>query len=101
MASSFRPDVDMSRVYTKLVTRIEADPDYVAPNGMTKEDFLSSVRSFANSAAFLIHLEEEGHFKFFSRLELKGLLEGAGFDNVTLHDSFGHPPQAYIAVCSK
>jgi SAM-dependent methyltransferase len=99
--STFRPDVDMSRIYTNLILKIENDPDYVPPNGKDKEDFLKAVRSFANSAAFLLHLEEEGHFKFFSRAELKELLESARFERVEFYDSFGYPPQAYVAVCSK
>ena len=101
VVSTFRPDVDMSRVYTKLVQKIESDPNYEPPNGMSKEDFLNAVRSFANSAAFLLHLEEEGHFKFFSCGELKSLLQVAGFERIRIYDSFGYPPQAYIAVCSK
>ena len=101
VVSTFRPDVDMSRVYTRLIQQVENDPDYVTPNGMAREDFLNAVRSFANSAAFLLHLEEEGHFRFFSRAELKGLLEAAGFEIINLYDSFGYPPQAYIAACSK
>ena len=101
MISTFRPDVDMSRSYTRLVQKIEGDPYYVAPNGMAREDFLNAVRAFANSAAFLIQLEEEGSFKFFSREELRNLLEEAGFKDVLLSDSFGEPHQAYVAVCTK
>jgi SAM-dependent methyltransferase len=101
VVSTFRPDVDLSRVYTKLIQKIESNPRYESPNGMGKEAFLNAVRSFANSAAFLLHLEEEGHFKFFSRAELKALLEVAGFEQIRIYDSFGYPPQAYIAVSSK
>jgi SAM-dependent methyltransferase len=99
--STFRPDVDMSRVYTRLVKKVEADANYRPPKGLSPEEFLAAVRAFANSAAFLLHLEEEGHFKFFSRVELRTLLEMAGFENIRIEDSFGYPPQAYIAVCSK
>ncbi len=101
VVSTFRPDVDMSRVYTRLIQQVETNPDYVIPHNMTRDDFLNAVRSFANSAAFLLHLEEEGHFRFLSRVELKTLLESAGFDRINLYDSFGYPPQAYIAVASK
>jgi len=99
--STFRPDADMSRIYTRLVQRIENDPYYQHPSGMSREDFLNAVRSFANSAAFLLQLEEEGRFRFFSREELRGLLETAGFRDIRLYDSFGQPHQAYIAVCAK
>ncbi len=99
--STFRPDVDMSRIYTRLIQKIESDPCYLTPNGMAREDFLNAVRAFANSAAFLLQLEEEGSFKFFSREELRNLLEEAGFKNILLSDSFGKPHQAYVAVCTK
>ncbi len=101
VVSTFRPDVDMSRVYNRLIQRIENDSSYAPPNGMTKEDFLNAVRSFANSAAFLLQLEEQGHFRFFSRAELKSLLESAGFENISVHDSFGSPPQVYVALGTK
>jgi len=101
VVSTFRPDVDMSRIYMRLIQKIEGDPYYQAPNGMTREDFLSAVRAFANSAAFLLQLEEEGSFKFFSRTEFRNLLEEAGFKDVVLSDSFGSPHQAYVAVCTK
>ena len=99
--STFRPDVDMSRIYTRLIQKIEGDPFYRAPNGMARDDFLNAVRAFANSAAFLLQLEEEGSFKFFSREEFRNLLEEAGFKNILLSDSFGKPHQAYVAVCAK
>lgn len=99
--STFRPDVDMSRIYTRLIQKIEGDPHYETPNGMARENFLNAVRSFANSAAFLLQLEEEGRFKFFSREEFRQLLEQAGFKNILLYDSFGKPHQAHIAMCTK
>lgn len=99
--STFRPDVDMSRIYTRLIQKIEGDPYYETPNGMARADFLNAVRAFANSAAFLLQLEEEGSFRFFSREEFRGLLEEAGFKNILLSDSFGKPHQAYVAVCTK
>jgi len=91
----------MSRIYTRLIQKIESDPFYLAPNGMAREDFLNAVRAFANSAAFLLQLEEEGSFKFFSREELRNLLDEAGFKDIVLSDSFGKPHQAYVAVCTK
>ncbi|MEW5977579.1 MAG: PilZ domain-containing protein [Acidobacteriota bacterium] len=96
--STFRPDMDISRIYMALVLKIENDPQYCPPAGMTREAFLAAVRAFSNSAAFLLRLEEEGHFRFFSREELKILLENAGFSRVSIYESFGQPAQAYIAV---
>jgi hypothetical protein len=91
----------MSRIYTRLIQKIENDPHYPPPNSMSRDDFLNAVRSFANSAAFLLQLEEEGRFHFFSRDEFRELLGKAGFRNVQLYDSFGQPHQAHIAVCGK
>lgn len=99
--STFRPNADMSRIYTRLVQKIENDPHYPVPIDMSRDDFLGAVRSFANSAAFLLQLEEEGRFRFFSREEFRDLLEAAGFRNIRLHDSFGQPHQAHTAVCTK
>jgi SAM-dependent methyltransferase/pimeloyl-ACP methyl ester carboxylesterase len=99
--STFRPDVDMSRIYTRLIQKIEHDPQYQTPNGMSREDFLNAVRSFANSAAFLLQLEEQGCFKFFCREEFRQILEQAGFKTIHLYDSFGEPHQAYVAVCTR
>jgi len=99
--STFRPDADMSRIYIRLIQKIEGDPYYQTPNGMAREDFLNAVRAFANSAAFLLQLEEEGSFKFFSREEFRSLLEQAGFKDILLSDSFGKPHQAYVAACTK
>jgi SAM-dependent methyltransferase/pimeloyl-ACP methyl ester carboxylesterase len=99
--STFRPDADMSRIYTRLIRKIENDPSYQCPDGMSREDFLNAVRSFANSAAFLLQLEEQGRFQFFGREQLRGLLEQAGFRGIHLHDSFGQPHQAYIALCRR
>ena len=99
--STFRPDMDISITYTNLIVRIESEPDYVPPDGMSREVFLNAARAFANSAAFLLHLEEEGHFRFFRRSELEGLLLSAGFRGVEFHEAFGYPPQAYVATCCR
>jgi hypothetical protein len=68
---------------------------------MPREDFMNAVRAFANSAASLLQLEEEGSFKFFSREEFRNLLEQAGFKDVLISESFGKPHQAYVAVSTK
>jgi ubiquinone/menaquinone biosynthesis C-methylase UbiE len=99
--STFRPDMDMSVTYANLIHRIESEADFAPPEGMSRDVFLNATRAFANSAAFLLHLEEEGHFRFFSRSELEGLLRSAGFRSVEFHEAFGCPPQAYVATCSR
>ena len=66
------------------------------PAGLTREDLLTSARTFLNKAAGILNLEEEGAFEFVDRDRLVAMLEGAGFRDVRAVDRFGDPPQAYV-----
>lgn len=98
VVSSMQPDVDMSRIYQRLLYRIEQDPHLPLPKGMDRATFVAEVRHFLNSAAFLVMLAEEGQFAFFSREEICNLVERAGFRRVENTLAFGDPPQAHITV---
>lgn len=98
VASSMLPDVDMSRIYQRLLYRIEQDPNLPLPKGMDRATFVAEVRHFLSSAAFLVMLAEEGQFAFFSREEMCNLVERAGFRRVENTLAFGDPPQAHITV---
>jgi ubiquinone/menaquinone biosynthesis C-methylase UbiE len=98
VVSSMQPDADMSRIYQRLLYRIEADPNLPLPRGMDRATFVGEARHFLNSAAFLFMLAEEGQFAFFSREELCNLVERAGFRRVESHPVFGDPPQAHVTV---
>lgn len=98
VVSSMLPDFDMSRIYQRVLRRIETDPSLPLPPGTDRAGFASDMRAFLNNAAFLLMLAEEGQFAFFSRDELCGLCERAGFRRVENHLGFGDPPQAHIAV---
>ncbi len=63
-----------------------------------REELATALQQYLNLAANLLELEEGGVFRFFSKDELAGLFEGAGFDQVKVYESFGHPPQAFVAV---
>ena len=98
VVSSMLPDFDMSRIYQRVLRRIESDPTLALPPGMDRAAFAEEMRAFLNHAAFLLMLAEEGQFSFFSRDEICSLVERAGFRRVENHLGFGEPPQAHITV---
>ncbi|MCA9659527.1 MAG: methyltransferase domain-containing protein, partial [Myxococcales bacterium] len=98
VVSSMRPDVDMSRIYQNLLRRLERGDAVAIPDGISRAEFIDDLRAFLSSAAFLLTLAEEGHFAFFSRDELRHLVERAGFRRVETFEAFGDPPQAYVTV---
>ena len=87
--SSMLPDTDMSKIYQRLLRRIETDPNLPLPPGMDRSTFADEMRHFLSAAAFLFMLAEEGQFAFFSREEMCNLAERAGFRRVESHLSFG------------
>jgi SAM-dependent methyltransferase len=100
VASSNRPNTDMSLIFTRLVDDV-AVGRVPPPPGMDRDGFLEQLRAYTNSAAFLLRLEEEQTFRFFEPDRLAALLEGAGFEAVEVVPGFGDPPQAYVAVGRK
>lgn len=98
VVSSMLPDFDMSRIYQRVLRRIENDPNLPLPPGTDRAGFAADMRAFLNNAAFLLMLAEEGQFAFFTRDELCNLSERAGFRRVENHLGFGDPPQAHITV---
>jgi ubiquinone/menaquinone biosynthesis C-methylase UbiE len=97
VASSNRPDTDMSEIFTKLVDDVGSGR-VPPPPGMDRARFLDELRAYTSSAAFLLRLAEEQTFRFFEPDQLRQMLEQAGFRSVEVRPSFGHPPQAYVAV---
>jgi len=98
VVSSMRPDVDMSRIYQNLLLSLERGDEVAIPDGISRAEFIRDLRSFLSSAAFLLTLAEEGQFAFFTRDELRHLVERAGFRRVETFEAFGDPPQAHITV---
>jgi ubiquinone/menaquinone biosynthesis C-methylase UbiE len=94
--SSMKPDTDVSRIYMRLIERLQSSEEVEIPEGFSREDLLNSARSFLNKAAGILNLEEDGAFEFVPREPLVEMLQAAGFRDVRALDSFGDPPQAYI-----
>ncbi len=101
VVSSMLPDADMSKIYMRLLYRIESGRPVAIPKGISRARFVEEVRAYADSAAFLLNLVEEGQFSFLSRAELGELVRRAGFVRARQHLSFGSPPMAHIAVAYK
>ena len=100
VVSTMRPDADISKLYSDFVARVQSG-DYVPPAGVAAETVLDDLREYANSAAFLLRLAEEGTFRFFSARQMGDLLRNAGFRDVKVRTSFGEQAQAYVATGRK
>lgn len=98
VASTMRPDADMSRTVEMLVEQVRSNPETLRRFGLSPEELATALQQYLNLAANLLELEEGGVFHFFSKDELAGLFEGAGFDQMKVYESFGRPPQAFVAV---
>jgi ubiquinone/menaquinone biosynthesis C-methylase UbiE len=94
--SSMKPDADVSRIYMRLVDRLQSSEDVEIPDGFAREDLLNSARTFLNKAAGIINLEEAGAFEFLPPDRLVDMFKELGFQGIRTIDCFGDPPQAYI-----
>jgi SAM-dependent methyltransferase len=99
--SSMKPDADVSRIYMRLIERLRDAGDVEIPEGLTREDLLTSARTFLNKAAGIIRLEEEGAFEFLPGERLAEMLAAAGFTNIRVRESFGDPPQAFVLSATR
>lgn len=98
VASGLRPDADLSRTVEELIGRVAKDDAVARRFGLSSADLARALQQYLNHAAGLVELEEDGVFRFLSRDDMARLFEEAGFDQVTVHESFGRPPQAFVAV---
>ncbi len=98
VASTIRPNADLSRLVEELVERVRADPELAPRFGLSRDELAAALQKYLNQAASIHDLEEGGVFCFFSREELTRLFEGAGFDQVKVFESFGRPPLIFVAV---
>jgi ubiquinone/menaquinone biosynthesis C-methylase UbiE len=96
VVSSMKPDADVSRIYTRLIERLQSSEEIAIPEGFSREDLLNSARTFLNNAAGILNLEEDGAFEFLPRERLVEMLQATGLRDVRVLDSFGDPPQAYV-----
>jgi len=98
VVSSLKPDTDMSKPIQSLIDKIKAADELPYFEGKTREELLTAVQYYINTAAYLTDLEEEKMFKFYNTEELTQLLIESGFRNIRSYDSFGSPAQAVIAI---
>lgn len=98
VVSSLRRDADISRIYADGIAELQEDRIAALFGEEMTGRFASLQREFLNSASRLLDLEESGRFRFYDQEELTGLLEGAGFLDVSTTPAFGEPPQAFVAV---
>lgn len=100
VVSSLRPDADTSRIWEAGASELVRRQASLGPLPRV-DDLGAAMRSFLNSAARLLDLEEQRVFRFFDEDELRGLVEGAGFEVLEVSRAFGTPPQALILAARK
>jgi len=100
VASTMRPDADLSGVYANLLRDIAAG-DVPAPPGSSRPELVKGVRDYMSSAAWLLRLADEGTFHFFEESGFAALFEQAGFEVLSLHRTFGSPERALVLVGEK
>jgi len=100
MASTMKPDSDISVIFTDYVQKVRRfeleDTDI-----RNRDVNLKAARAMLNEAASLFTLEEDGYFRFFSPAELVSLFRRAGFVSIRQESSMGTPPQAIIVTGRK
>lgn len=96
--SSLKPNFDSSKSYIEQAEAMAGRKDL---DGEERERLLASLREFSAFLGRVIELEDEGRFRFFSAEELTGLMEEAGFSDVSTYDALGSPPTAVIVVANK
>jgi len=100
VASTMKPDTDMSRIQAELVAQVRQG-NVSPPPGWDADRLLDELRAYSSAAAFLLRLTEEGTFRFLAADQLGELMESAGLVDVTIRECFGDPPQAYVAAGRK
>jgi len=100
VASTIRPDADLSAEYADLLDDI-AHGRLPVPSGYRREQFLQAVRDYMNTAAWLLRLTEEGTFHLFEEEEFVKLFESSGFTIKKVMKSFGKPPRAIVLEAEK
>jgi len=100
VASTIRPDADLSTEYSDLFDDI-ATGQIEAPYGYEKKQFQQAVRDYLNSAAWLMRLTEEGTFHLFEEDEFVKLFEASGFTVNKVIKTFGAPPRAIVLEAEK
>jgi ubiquinone/menaquinone biosynthesis C-methylase UbiE len=96
VASSLRRDADVSRICVDSVEELRSGRAREAFGKEGEERLGEALRGFINDAGLLLDLEERGHFHFWDGEEAVELAAQAGFQNVSVEQVYGHPPQALL-----
>jgi hypothetical protein len=99
--STLRPDADTSRIYHEAVEELRSGRARLLFGELHEVKLGESVQSFMNDATRLLDIEEQSVVRFFEESELRGLLEGMGFEVVRTERAFGVPPQAALVSARK
>jgi len=95
VASSVRPDADLSVVYTRLVQDV-IDGRVAPPAGWSPQGLVQAIRDYMSSAAWLLRLAEEGTFRLYEPADFAALFTSAGFTVEAVELGFGDPARAVI-----
>lgn len=100
VASTLRPDCDMSGPLKRLKEKIERGDDQVK-EGWRARQLLVAVQDYVNAAAGLVEQEADGRFQFYERESFESLLRSAGFRVETTQATFGDPAQGLVTLARK
>jgi ubiquinone/menaquinone biosynthesis C-methylase UbiE/pimeloyl-ACP methyl ester carboxylesterase len=100
LVSSMRPDCDISVMFTNYIDHVQTE-DCHEQGWEGDTEGVKGARDMLNEAASLVELEEAGYFRFYTCEELKELLSGVGFKDISLLRGMGKPAQANIAIAKK
>ncbi len=100
VASTLKPDTDISRLQETLVERVERG-EITPPVNATREWLLQELRAYTGMAAYLLRLTQERTFRFFDASELASLMSKAGLRDLEIQGSFGSPAQAFVIAGRK
>ena len=100
VASSIRPDADLSLVYQRLLADV-ARGAVKPPAGHDAESLCEAIRAYICSAAHLLRLAEEGTFRLYEPDELASLVAAAGFEVDDLVPCFGRPARAVVVRATR
>jgi SAM-dependent methyltransferase len=100
VASTLRPDCDMSGPLKRLKEKIETGDGQIK-EGWRARQLLLAVQDYVNAAAGLVEEEADGRFQFYEREGFESLLREAGFRPEATTPSFGVPAQGLITLAKK
>lgn len=101
VASSMRPDADVSRICVSGVEELRSGAARAVwlPAELDRLDV--PLQEFISNGARLLDLEEAGEFNFWNADEFAELIEGRFFRVLRTESGYGDPPQAVVVVAER